>query len=842
VWLTGILIEPYTDNPRVTKPNDVGIDLYGITFQGAPGAADLGYTANLVRIRGGRNSKIEQCRFWNNGSRMVILNGCYQTSIVRCDFENARNDGTNNQLGYGIECRSAYGAKIHQINGRNLRHLFDVAGDLTGKGNPNPIFYGASMFIVVSDSTGEGCSNSPFSTHSTAYDVTFLNCTSINTYRGFSSGGPGFSLRGRKIRAIQCGSDGSQRGGFGVYSAGREGLDDGFLIDGCYVRNAADVAIQFSFEAETAGITNVVIRNSTFESASAFVQNRGPSSVLWENVKFTFIDNRPVLSETSSAIRFTDDIGQAYPSRWEMNGCEFDLRASPTNILRLFSFEAPNITLIGDNNRILHAGREMERVFSHGSVTNIATRFTRTYMDALVTDRIYATSLTYPEMRWSMRGVADTRYAVQVVSVPTEQIGTLDPRVFGGNRLSSWAEDEATLRLRINRTSFRYPYETSGSGLQGGMFPGQRINLHWEAIGSIPEYLWIPGKGYGIATPTGTDLVMAPGDKVTLDWDGSIWRTSEPAKPSKWWAGKGSLSMLTGSGSTNTIYSEITGQTNLIGGQPWTILWAGELPHRVPSSSVGLFQSANNVTWSSPQTNNTAVYVTSSGSLIARYRTSGDVVREFTFNSFIQSFGGQSVELLLTRPRGTNIFVHVNGQPLTWDTAEGIDASATLPGDFFLQSGGVTGFAGLLKARQYAIALLPYSVSPALFARTIPDTPGSVMFTASASTSADTISVRAVGLQTGGEIRSVSQAPGGIDSGEVYYVRHISGTEYTLHPTEADAWGDTNVVDITSSVANSHWQVNPTMLCVFEDETGGTIADRSGNGFDATVEGAYEKF
>jgi hypothetical protein len=49
------------------------------------------------------------------------------------------------------------------------------------------------------------------------------------------------------------------------------------------------------------------------------------------------------------------------------------------------------------------------------------------------------------------------------------------------------------------------------------------------------------------------------------------------------------------------------------------------------------------------------------------------------------------------------------------------------------------------------------------------------------------------------------------------------------------------VIDITAS-ARTQWMIRPVMLCVLEDETGGTVADRSGNGYDAVVEGAYDKF
>jgi hypothetical protein len=208
----------------------------------------------------------------------------------------------------------------------------------------------------------------------------------------------------------------------------------------------------------------------------------------------------------------------------------------------------------------------------------------------------------------------------------------------------------------------------------------------------------------------------------------------------------------------------------------------------------------------------------------------------------VQSFGGQTVELLLTRPRGTNIFVHVNGKPLTWSAADGIDAADTLPGEFYVQA-GASPFEGAFKGRQYAFSFLPYSVSPGFGMRIIPDGPEFVNFTAGTmSVANDTINVRGLELQTGGMVVSSSQAPGGIDQGGAYYVRHVSGFDYTLHPTEADAWADDNVIDLTSNVSNSHWQVKSAMLCVFEDESAGTIADRSGNGFDATVEGAYEKF
>jgi hypothetical protein len=671
-----------------------------------------------------------------------------------------------------------------------------------------------------------------------------MNVHAINTYRGGSSGGPGISLRGRKIRAINSGSDGSQLGGFGVYSSGRDGPDDDILVDNCYVRNAADIAIRFSVEAETSGITNIVIRNSSFESSSTLAVNRGPSNVKWENVKFKYISNLPSLNQPSSAISFINDLNDGSPSHWEMTGCEFDLRLAPTNIVRLFRFESPNFTLYGDENKILHAGNEMERVFLRsGGVTGVSVRFTRTYMDALVTDRVYETDGLYTEMRWSMRGAADTRLAVQAESAPAGNLGNLDPTIFGGNRLNSWSEDEATLRLVLTRSTPLAPF-TFSTALQPGMFNGQRINLRFETAGATHDHLWIPGKGRTITLPRREDLLLSSGESVVLDWQTNTWMVTTPPKQTpRWWASKGGIALLSGASSTNAVYSELTGMTNLIGGQPWTLLWVGEIPDKVYSQTWGMIQTALDSGWAAPVTNTTRVLLRSSGTMEARYVNGAGESRDFIFNNFAPYWGGQTIELALTRPRGTNIFAHVNGTPLTWDTAPGIDASDTLPDTFFVQSGGVTSFTGQFRSKQRMFALLPYAVRPGSSLRMSADGPD--YFTLSSGTVSaanDTINFRQVELQTGAAITCVSEAQPGITTGETYYVRHVSGFDYTLHPTEADAWTDDNRVDITSGVSGSQWQVRPTMLCVFEDETGGTIADRSGNGFDATVEGAYEKF
>jgi hypothetical protein len=65
-------------------------------------------------------------------------------------------------------------------------------------------------------------------------------------------------------------------------------------------------------------------------------------------------------------------------------------------------------------------------------------------------------------------------------------------------------------------------------------------------------------------------------------------------------------------------------------------------------------------------------------------------------------------------------------------------------------------------------------------------------------------------LETGMPVRYTSSDPvGGLSSGTVYFVRMISGSDMTLHPTQADAANNTNKINITShknSVGFFSWE------------------------------------
>jgi hypothetical protein len=769
-------------------------------------------------------------------SRMLTLRGCFGAVVTDSVFENGANRADTDQLSYGILLDASSGSLVDGCTFRNLRHGVDTgAAPPTAVPTSVPYTSGTADYNTVSGSTGIACSNSAFSTHSGSYGTLFDGLTVYGSYRR-ASGGPGLSLRGEKALAKNI-SIYDCRIGVQIYSANTEGPDDAIKLVNVDVYGPTEIAIEALIDVNSQGIGRIEIEGGTYETAGTFMIVYASTNLTINRAKFAYVGALANVETSSDAAIFTQPTtGVDWVQPIEINNSEFDLRLAPTGRIRRF-FNAQSsrpVSLTGRNNRIYIAGQTIDGLIrTQSALSSIELR--ETWLDTAPT---LVLSGTWASARIGLRGAYDTRYLQRFMS--NEADGWTFGRhiLLGTQGLSTFIEDETTLLFQSsNVLASEAPVPAV---LQSGGFPGQRINMSVSTAALQPSALRIPSTGWNIRTMDALDLIVHPGESASLTWDGSIWQAAQiPTTRANWYSSRGGINMVTASGSTmstNRVIAPMTGLTNWSSGQPFSLVWAGEMPRQVITSSVGLASVAD-----STGNQSFGLYSRSSGHIDVYLRNSG-TFHTTTFPRAAMTHAGRLTQVIASRARGTNLLLTVNGKSATPDVLASITSSMGIDGDSDAIAGQAVGFAGFMSGHQYAMAFLPYSVLPGAGLRLMEHgLDYAQVHTGNSDVDADTIPFRGVEIATGTAVQLGSQGPAPLVTGGTYYVRHVSGQNYTLHPTEADAFADDNAVDITS-VSRSTWVIRPLMFCVFEDESAGTIADRSANGFDATVEGAYEKF
>jgi hypothetical protein len=174
----------------------------------------------------------------------------------------------------------------------------------------------------VSHCTGSNCQAAPFDTHETAYGYTFEGCKAFGSFIGASSGGNGFTLRGRKCRAVDCEAHACWVGyNIATY--------DGAQLDDCKSLDTTYQAILLSATSDDAAITtqtSVLVNGGVYEASrntsTRIVQVADstpatmPAVVRFKDVRFRMIG-----SQGAGSMVF--DIYDT--SIVSLDDCEFDL-------------------------------------------------------------------------------------------------------------------------------------------------------------------------------------------------------------------------------------------------------------------------------------------------------------------------------------------------------------------------------------------------------------------------------------------------------------------------------------------------------------------------------------
>ena len=242
VTLSNVLIESYTTGIKLVRLTDTRFEISGpITFDTDPSIRETSVFGAVVELRAGRDSFIGGGTRFHNSLGRAIGNYGYGTRIDGVDFRNLANRPSKSQYGYGVQ-DGGWQLRMTNCRGERLRHLYSEGTGNTPTDSTNYEYYGGGFFAQVSNCTAMACEGQAFDTHGTSYGVMFSNCTTVGAFVGASSGGQGFSLRGRYGVIENCHADSCFRG----ISLG--GL--GGKVINCTARRARYTALDFGTDID----------------------------------------------------------------------------------------------------------------------------------------------------------------------------------------------------------------------------------------------------------------------------------------------------------------------------------------------------------------------------------------------------------------------------------------------------------------------------------------------------------------------------------------------------------------------------------------------------------------
>lgn len=273
----------YTTNPRTAQmATAYRLALDGFEFTSSD---DGTFIEPVIRIVGAYRAHLTNLSAHDLGAMFIQTVGCLQLQAVNISGRDLDNSPSNNRYGYVVHDYSSELNSWTNLEGINCRHVYTNGIAATDADDAEVEKYGESYGHVITNGMGLNCSNGAFELHSDAVGITFNGCTAIGNYRGQSSAGVGFGLRGhnnacRNCTVINC------RYGFRpllTYAGGTSNV----IFENCLARGPRPAVLIFSnVGGQIPGIT---FRNCDLESDYFSIVDLTSAQVRFEECTFRSI-------------------------------------------------------------------------------------------------------------------------------------------------------------------------------------------------------------------------------------------------------------------------------------------------------------------------------------------------------------------------------------------------------------------------------------------------------------------------------------------------------------------------------------------------------------------------
>jgi hypothetical protein len=235
VRLLGRRRETYSTNVRVSRLLDNTVNIHGLTMSTTPEGVTARWKSEMCSFSSLIRPAVRDVTILHSGGPAIVFRGCYGYVADNVGIDSVVDDEANGNFGYGILDNASTFGRVSRLYGRKLRHAYT---DDTARVEVNSSVsqYGGTYGTRISDSVCHGSTQSSWDTHSCSENVTFTNCVSVDSFRGFN-------LRGRKHSIIDSSAYGGRYGARFTSPGTAAETSWGHRIEGFYAEKVDIAAI-----------------------------------------------------------------------------------------------------------------------------------------------------------------------------------------------------------------------------------------------------------------------------------------------------------------------------------------------------------------------------------------------------------------------------------------------------------------------------------------------------------------------------------------------------------------------------------------------------------------------
>lgn len=490
VVTSGRLSETYSSNVKVVRPSNASVNIRGLRFKST--IAD-GTTAAMFTVRGFFRPKIE-VSFEDLNATGLSVTGCFQAEVM-VSGAYLKNRPDLSAYGYLVNDSSSQETQVVGLRCYYARHAYTTTTGSTAANDDNWYNRGRTIDSQVRGGVAHGCANA-FDTHGPALRVTFIGCKAVNDYRGYSTGGSGFQIRGQKCRIVACESKGSKIGAsvIGTYATEEQFAD----IDLVYSGEEGTTAVLCS-NASSSFAQNVNVKMKAESPASVIVDARN------SNVTLTDPDIRANFTGDSGIVAQLQDGAKLY-----VKGGHVDLsRSTATSHIIVKHMDASTEAEV-DGLKI--SGVNRLAYLAQPDAFQAKSRWNNLLLDTALSGVAFLTSVSLTNASVTYRTSASQKpLKYRALTLAT-----------GAQAVDLQYSGHDAVNLRVSAAAAG----TVINSLTRGAFAGQEISIGVASNSANSIVVQNTSAGL-IAMPA--SVTVAAGKALRMYWDGSNWQSAQSA-------------------------------------------------------------------------------------------------------------------------------------------------------------------------------------------------------------------------------------------------------------------------------------------------------------------------
>jgi len=507
VTLTGLLRESYTLNPRVQRLQPITVEWEGGTYYGSDESFSAHWVLPVMRFSNLLKPVVRNFRIERSSSLGLDFRSCLSPLIDNYIIDYLANDtGDSLQLGYGVLDIACEGLTWTNSVIRNVRHAFTDDNNRIAADFGEATNYGRSYNARCINVQVFGSSSIGFSPHHGGSGHKFISCTVRQ------SASNGFGLRGINHEVIDCTAEDCNVS-FSLF------IEGGGKTYGCRVINGRSINPLFAHVSNTnsldiglnpENVYNVEVVGGLFEGGSLMSLVSGGhtriSGVPRWVAPATLPNESAPLVNNGGIMEIADDIELDY----RKNTAGEDLHIAIQQGVLPRAFRANRITV---RNATLATRMTDPLDYGSGGSGNSMWTLPDVVFDVAPINYWIAqgndplSMVAWRTFDKAFSSASYDRSDSSIASAPAPFI------------------DNTPLPVLLLNCSITTATSRILGLLPNGAFKGQLLVVTYTNTFGVAT-LTIDNDDVvsNVTTGTGADIVLTPGQSITLVWDGTTWR------------------------------------------------------------------------------------------------------------------------------------------------------------------------------------------------------------------------------------------------------------------------------------------------------------------------------